>query len=190
VLGEACRQAAVWSHAMRHRVTIGVNVAAPQIADASFAAITEAVLDRHGLQPDQLILDVTEASLSMNPDAAARVVAALRATGVRVAVDDFGIGPSSISLLHEVGADIVKIDRSVIAHLDVDPHTVPFVRSLVRLADGLGMTVIAEGIERPEQLDQLLDLGCQLGQGHLLARPMDAVAVLETLVARGSASRP
>jgi EAL domain-containing protein (putative c-di-GMP-specific phosphodiesterase class I) len=148
------------------------------------------VLARHGLQPDQLVLDVTEESLSADLDTAAAVVAALRSTGVRVAVDDFGIGPSSISLLHAVGVDFVKIDRSVIAHLDTDPRTVPFVRSLVRLSETLDLQVIAEGVERPEQLDMLLDLGCRYGQGHLLARPMDAAKVLETLVARGSAARP
>ena len=188
-LSEACHQAATWSHAMRTPVSVGVNVAGPQIVDPSFVAIVDGVLGRHGVQPHQLVLDVTEASLSANPEAAARVVTALRATGVRVAVDDFGIGPSSISLLHEVGVDIVKIDRSVIGHLDTDAVTVPFVRSLVQLGESLGLQVIAEGIERPEQLDMLLDLGCRLGQGHLLARPMDAVAVLEALVARGSAAR-
>jgi EAL domain-containing protein (putative c-di-GMP-specific phosphodiesterase class I) len=93
-----------------------------------------------------------------------------------------------VSQLHAVGVDIVKIDGSVIDGLDIDPGQVQLVRSLVRLGQDLGLQVVAEGVERPEQLDALLDLGCRYGQGHLLARPMDPVAVLETLVTRGTAA--
>jgi diguanylate cyclase (GGDEF)-like protein len=185
---EACRQVAVWSHAVRRPLQVAVNIAGPQIRDAGLLVTVENALARHRLRPEQLVLDVTEASLYADLAAASQVVAELRRIGVRVALDDFGVGPSSVSQLHAVGVDIVKIDGSVIDGLDIDPGQVQLVRSLVRLGQDLGLQVVAEGVERPEQLDALLDLGCRYGQGHLLARPMDPVAVLETLVTRGAAA--
>jgi EAL domain-containing protein (putative c-di-GMP-specific phosphodiesterase class I) len=189
-LDEACRQVAVWSHALRRPLQVAVNVAGPQITDRQLIGTVERALDVHKLQPEQLVLDVTEASLLVDLDAASQVVAELRRMGVRLALDDFGVGPSSVSQLHAVHMDIVKIDGAVIDGLDVDPRQLQLVRTLLHVGEDLGLQVVAEGVERPEQLDVLLDLGCRFGQGHLLARPMDPAAVLEMLVTRSGARRP
>jgi EAL domain-containing protein (putative c-di-GMP-specific phosphodiesterase class I) len=99
-------------------------------------------------------------------------VADLRDVGVCIALDDFGVGFSSLSQLHAIELDIVKIDRSFIEQLDTDPRQVRFLRSLLRLGADLDLKVVAEGVERQAQLDLLRELGCRHVQGYLLARPM------------------
>jgi diguanylate cyclase (GGDEF)-like protein len=182
-LDEACRQLAEWSLTPdRQDLHVTVNVAPPQITDAAFVKRVADVLARHGVAPGRLVLEITESSLLADVEVARQVTAALRATGVRISLDDFGVGFSSLSQLHAIELDIVKIDRSFIDRLDTDPRQVRFLRSLLRLGADLGLEVIAEGVERRSQLELVRGLGCRLVQGYLLARPMPADRLPSALV--------
>ncbi|MCU1589685.1 MAG: Diguanylate cyclase/phosphodiesterase [Frankiales bacterium] len=171
-LDEACRRVAGWSRGHKQLLQISVNVSPPQITDPGFVATVTAVLARHRLRRGQLVLEITESSLLTDVVLARGVIAELRDAGVRIALDDFGVGFSSLSQLHAIELDIVKIDRSFIDQLDTDPRQVRFLRSLLRLGGDLGLQVVGEGVERQAQLDLLRELGCRLVQGYLLARPM------------------
>jgi diguanylate cyclase (GGDEF)-like protein len=181
-LDEACRQVAGWSRGRKRLLQVSVNVSPPQITDPGFVATVTAVLARHGLRRSQLVLEITESSLLTDVALARGVIAELRQAGVCIALDDFGVGFSSLSQLHAIELDIVKIDRSFIDRLDTDPRQVRFLRSLLRLGTDLEVQVVAEGVERQAQLDLLRDLGCSVAQGYLLARPMppsDVPAAIE-----------
>jgi EAL domain-containing protein (putative c-di-GMP-specific phosphodiesterase class I) len=152
--------------------------------DPSFVGTVTYVINRHGLRRTQLVLEITESSLLTDVDAARAVLAELRIAGVRIALDDFGVGFSSLSQLHAIELDVLKIDRSFIDRLDTDPRQVRFLRSLLRLGTDLGLRVVAEGVERQAQLDLLRELGCRLVQGYLLAHPMPPDQVPGILDAR------
>ncbi|MDT7548903.1 MAG: diguanylate cyclase [Actinomycetota bacterium] len=185
-LDEACRQLAVWSRTPgREQLQIAVNVAPAQVTDDAFVRRVADVLAKHDVAPGRLVLEITESSLLADVEVARRVTAALRATGVRISLDDFGVGFSSLSQLHAIELDIVKIDRSFIDRLDTDPRQVRFLGSLLRLGADLGLDVVAEGVERRRQLELVRELGCRLVQGYLLARPMPADRLPAALVAPG-----
>ena len=131
-----------------------------------------ALVADHGIEPDQIVLELTEQALAVDFETAVTVVADLRAGGVSVAVDDYGTGYSSLRYLHRFAADVVKIDRSFVAKLEGSAHTEKIVRSVVHMAEGLDLQSIAEGIETTAQLGLLRDLGCELGQGFLFSRPV------------------
>ena len=174
VLGEACRQVAGWSRGSTRLLQVSVNVSPAQITDPAFVGVVLDQVKRHGLRRGQLVLEITESSLLTEVTVAREVVSALRAGGVRIALDDFGVGYSSLSQLHAIELDILKIDRSFIDQIDEDSRQIRLLRSLLRLGADLGLQVVAEGVERPAQLDLLRELGCQLVQGDLLATPLDA----------------
>ena len=184
VLNEACRQVSTWSRGHEQMLQVSVNVSPPQITDPAFVGTVVDVLARHRLRRGQLVLEITESSLLTDVVRAREVIAQLREAGVRIALDDFGVGFSSLSQLHAIELDIVKIDRSFIEQLDSDPRQVRFLRSLLRLGGDLGLQVVAEGVERPAQLDLLQELGCRLVQGYLLARPMPAADVPDAISSR------
>jgi EAL domain-containing protein (putative c-di-GMP-specific phosphodiesterase class I) len=175
-----------WSRGQKQQLQlqVSVNVSPPQIIDPGFVSTVSDVIEKHRLRRGQLVLEITESSLLTDVAVARSVIAELRDAGVRIALDDFGVGFSSLSQLHAIELDVVKIDRSFIDRLDTDPRQVRFLRSLLRLGADLGLQVVAEGVERPKQLDLLRQLGCRLVQGYLVARPMWADAV------PGSIARP
>jgi diguanylate cyclase (GGDEF)-like protein len=189
-LDEACRQVAGWSRGRKRLLQVSVNVSPPQISDPGFVATVTAITARHRLRRSQLVLEITESSLLTDVVLARSVIAELRQAGVCVALDDFGVGFSSLSQLHAIELDIVKIDRSFIDRLDTDPRQVRFLRSLLRLGADLELQVVAEGVERPAQLDLLRDLGCSIAQGYLLARPMPPADVPATIDAVLVPARP
>jgi diguanylate cyclase (GGDEF)-like protein len=174
VLDEACARLAEWSPALKQFLQVGVNVSPAQMTDPGFVRTVTDVIARHRLRRGQLVLELTETAALADVAMARRIVEELRDEGVRVALDDFGVGFSSLSQLHAIELDIVKIDRSFIERLDTDPRQARLLRSLLRLGGDLGLSVIGEGVERQSQLDMLHDLGCGLVQGYLLARPMAA----------------
>jgi diguanylate cyclase (GGDEF)-like protein len=178
-LDEACWRVAHWSRGQKQQLQlqVSVNVSPPQIIDPGFVRTVSDVIEKHRLRRGQLVLEITESSLLTDVAVARSVIAELRDAGVRIALDDFGVGFSSLSQLHAIELDVVKIDRSFIDRLDTDPRQVRFLRSLLRLGADLGLQVVAEGVERPKQLDLLRQLGCRLVQGYLVARPMWADAV-------------
>jgi len=182
VLREACAQLARWrSEFPAHRMAVGINVSSRQLDEPGFAAGVHALVAQHGLDPAQLVLELTEQSLSLDFETAVEVVAELRAAGISVAVDDYGTGYSSLRYLHRFDADVVKIDRSFIAYLEDSLHTQKIVRSVMDMATSLDLQSIGEGIETFGQVALLRSLGCELGQGYLFSRPAPPQGIAELL---------
>jgi diguanylate cyclase (GGDEF)-like protein len=173
IVDEACRIAAGWAEAGGDPPAVSVNVSAEQLHSERFAARVAAALARHGLPAGRLVLEVTESTaLAADPETQ-RALADLRELGVALALDDFGTGYSSLSYLARLQVDLLKLDREFLAGIDESPAQARLVGAVIQLARTLGVPVIAEGIERPAQLDRLLELGGSLGQGFLLGRPME-----------------
>ncbi|HEX6023090.1 MAG TPA: GGDEF domain-containing phosphodiesterase, partial [Solirubrobacter sp.] len=165
VLRESCRQAAQWAGAPY----LSVNVASAQLEQPSFLTEVETALADGGLCADRLVLEVTESSLV--DDLEAERLQALRRLGVRLAIDDFGTGYSSLSYLRKFPMDVLKIDRSFTRDATEDSA---LLQAIVAMGESLGLVLVPEGIEEPEQADALRALGCRLGQGYLFGRPVPA----------------
>jgi diguanylate cyclase (GGDEF)-like protein/PAS domain S-box-containing protein len=176
VLHQACRQLREWQELdpAFADLTINVNVSGPDIAHAAFVPRVTRALMESGLQPRHLCLELTENILMSSLEAAVPKLAELQHLGVALAIDDFGTGYSSLSHLSSLPIDCLKIDRSFVNRLDTGDNEAAVVRSIVLLGSALGKSVVAEGIETELQLEQLRELGCRVGQGYLLARPMPA----------------
>ncbi|SEF78952.1 PAS domain S-box-containing protein/diguanylate cyclase (GGDEF) domain-containing protein [Thermomonospora echinospora] len=173
VLREACRQVARW-RAGSWDVGLSVNFTARQIAAPRFVESVAAALAETGLPPQALTLEVREEVLVEDVGQNVERLSALRDLGVRLAIDDFGTGYASLAYLGQLPVDVIKIDPSFVAGLGRDETLTLLTRTIVRLGHDLGLTVVAEGIERPEQLELLREMGCPRGQGFLVARPMAA----------------
>jgi EAL domain-containing protein (putative c-di-GMP-specific phosphodiesterase class I) len=153
---------------------VSVNVSAVQLRAAGFTGQVADVLARTGLAPDRLTLELTESVVVDDVAAVSEVFTALRTLGVRIAVDDFGTGFSSLASLAELPVDALKLDRSFIAAMG---EREALVAGVISLADRLGLPIVAEGIETAEQLAALRRLGCGYGQGYHLGRPAPLAAV-------------
>ncbi len=136
------------------------------------------------LAPTSLILEVTESVLVEDVERASAILARLRGAGIRIAIDDFGTGYSSLSYLRTLPVDIIKLDRSFVTGITASSTTSAVARSIVSLADALGLVVVAEGIETLTQLEELVQLRCGFGQGFLFSRPVSEGA-LEGIVKSG-----
>ncbi|HEV7524895.1 MAG TPA: EAL domain-containing protein [Acidimicrobiia bacterium] len=181
VLTEACRQAARWAQS-GHPTTICVNVAPERFALEGFVERVECALNVTGLDPAQLVVEITEWSILADVTAARHTLGALKALGVRVALDDFGTGYSSLSDIAALAVDELKIDTSFVAGLGSDRARTAIVRAIVGLGHALDIAVVAEGIESAAQAFALRALGCEFGQGFHFGRP----ASQPTLVSRTS----
>ncbi len=153
-------------------MSVSVNVSGRQLGDEDFVASVAQVLVGSGLSPDRLVLEMTESVLIRDVRSGLQMMTRLRAMGVRLAIDDFGTGYSSLSYLTRFPVDFLKIDRSFVAALAASDTDPTLVQTIVEMGRSLGLETIAEGIERPEQMDVLRALGTTMGQGFLLARPM------------------
>jgi diguanylate cyclase (GGDEF)-like protein len=162
---------------------ISVNVSVRQLDDPGFTALVGDVLRRTGLDPASLVLEVTESVLADPAGGAAAALETLRGLNVRVALDDFGTGYSSFGYLRQLPVDILKIDRSFVSGEHANRPGDLLLEAIVGLAQRLGLDVIPEGIEEPDQLARLQGLGCRIGQGFLLSRPMPAAAIGQLLAA-------
>ena len=164
---------------MRERgreLSMCVNVSPRQLASSEFAGVIEDALASSGLAPELLCLEITESAVMADPAAATAVLERLKAIGVRLAIDDFGIGYSSLSQLKALlPVDTIKIDKSFVDGVTEDGEDHAIVDAVLRLANRLGLATIAEGVETAEQVDALLELGCSLSQGFHFARPQSAV---------------
>lgn len=184
VLHRACARRMAWTGLVPDGFVMSVNVAPRQLQNPRFDRDVLAVLARTGLAPHLLELELTESTVLL-PDA--RTIEALhrlRAAGVRVAIDDFGMGHASLRYLREFPVDTVKIDRSLTkaSHGDINEH---IVRSIVDLARSLDITTVVEGVERHEQFVRFVELGCQVFQGYLFSRPVDAAQCLAVVAGWG-----
>jgi diguanylate cyclase (GGDEF)-like protein len=190
VLAQACRDAAAWNADGGGPLAVGVNVSAQQLArPVELVEQVVAALEGSGLSPSLLRLEITESMLVENHERSGEVLARLRGMGVRIALDDFGVGYSSLSYLHRMSVDAVKIDRSFVSGLPGDAASARIVEAVVGIARAFGMRVVAEGIETEEQLAAVKAAGCHGVQGFGLARPVpedELVAAVEGVVRRVS----
>jgi EAL domain-containing protein (putative c-di-GMP-specific phosphodiesterase class I) len=167
--------------------TTWVNLSAVQLSDRRVVDTVRRTLEATGLEPRRLGLEVTETAIVVEGASAERarsLLHELHQQGIGIALDDFGTGFSSLEHLRHFPIDIIKIDLSFIQGIEHDPKDAAIVANLVSLAHALGLVAIAEGIETTAQLDHLRELGCDLGQGFLLARPASADVVRELLSAQ------
>jgi diguanylate cyclase (GGDEF)-like protein len=160
-------------------IYVGVNLSAIQVARDDIAGMVSSALNASGLSGDRLTLELTESSIVQDPARATRVFDALKALDATVAMDDFGTGYSSLAYLQRLPIDVLKIDRSFVSGMMVDPDSVAIVRAVLSLADALGMSTTAEGIETVELATTLAALGCSSGQGFYFAKPLEAEAALD-----------
>jgi diguanylate cyclase (GGDEF)-like protein len=158
---------------------VGVNLSAIQVARDDIAGMVEAALRSSGLTGDRLTLELTESSIVQDPARATRVFDALKALDATVAMDDFGTGYSSLAYLQRLPIDVLKIDKSFVSGMMVDPDAVAIVRAVLSLAEALGMSTTAEGIETVELATTLATLGCASGQGYYFAKPLEPQSALE-----------
>ncbi|MFE4393909.1 putative bifunctional diguanylate cyclase/phosphodiesterase [Streptomyces sp. CB02056] len=182
VLERAAQEVAAWHAASsaartaagRPPLRVNVNVSARQFRDAGFVDVVRRALAATGIDPHTLVLELTESVLMRRDDRVHADMATLSGLGVGIAIDDFGTGYSSLSYLREFPISLLKIDKSFIDGLGHSPQQYALVEGITRIADTLGVQVIAEGIEHPDQRDLLAAMGCPLGQGYLFAHPMDS----------------
>ncbi|MEP7364239.1 MAG: EAL domain-containing protein [Acidobacteriota bacterium] len=179
-LEEACRQAARWA-AAGQRLRMAVNVSAVQFARPDFTQMVLEVVGYTGMDSGLLELELTESCLVGDAEMVRAQMAALRAAGVRLSLDDFGTGYSSLSCLHMLPLDALKIDRSFIRDLGTETANSRLVEAVVRLAQSLRLSVVAEGVENHMQLAALSDMGCEYVQGFLFEKPHSAESIEELL---------
>jgi len=181
-LTEATRQLARWTRNSGRPLRMAVNLSRRQLTSPDLTADVRRALADSGLPPDQLTLEVTENVLMDDPDRATLALGELRDLGITIAVDDFGTGYSSLSYLQRFPVDVLKIDRAFIEPMNrSEPASSALVSTIIGLADTMALDIVAEGIERPDQLERLLELGCPKGQGYLLSKPLDAARAEEFL---------
>ncbi len=184
---EACRQARAW-HLLFHTdppLTMTINVSPRQFAQSDLVADVKSDLDETKVDPRSVQLEITETMAMSDPNLTIRICSQLKDLGVRLSMDDFGTGHSSLSRLHSLPVDVLKIDRSFIRGIEHDGESREIAHLIVTLAHHLNLKVVAEGIETRSQLTYLQQFGCEFGQGYLFSRPVDHAA-LEKLLASAS----
>jgi EAL domain-containing protein (putative c-di-GMP-specific phosphodiesterase class I) len=182
VLRTVCQQLASWQREAVPVVRTAINLSVVQLEHQPICDMVRTMLRDAGLQPYQLALELTESTLMKNAKEFAGPLQRLRDDGVCIEIDDFGTGYSSLSYLKQLPVDTIKIDRGFIAHLETDRSDEQIVSAILALARGLGLHVIAEGVETPEQLVVLGKYGCEVAQGYYFSRPLPAQECRELLV--------
>jgi diguanylate cyclase (GGDEF)-like protein/PAS domain S-box-containing protein len=177
VLREACAQALTWPDDL----FLSVNLSTRQLQDPALVADVRAVLQETGFAPHRLELEITETAAMDDEHLAAERLAELKALGVRLAIDDFGVGYSSLGYLRRFDVDVLKLDRSFIQGITISGRELAFATSIVELSKLLGVQTVAEGVESAEQVRKLREIGCDLAQGYYFSRPLKVVAVREFL---------
>lgn len=174
VLREACRQVRAWRDAGLEPGAVAVNVSARQLGQPDFADRVAAIFKEERVDPDDIDLEITETAIMRDPDRAAAQLAQLAGNGVRIVLDDFGVGHSSLGYLKRLPISVLKMDRSFISDVIGNHDAAALARGIVRLTKALGIQVVAEGVETTEQADFLRTCGCDLAQGYLYSRPLPA----------------
>ncbi|WP_296247568.1 putative bifunctional diguanylate cyclase/phosphodiesterase [Pseudomonas sp. UBA4194] len=181
VINEACRQMAEWHGQGRGEWSIAVNLSTVQLAHSGLVEVVRTALHSNGLPAHCLTLEVTESTAMRDAEAALIVLDQLAALGVSISIDDFGTGYSSLLYLKRLPANELKIDRGFITELAQGNDDAAIVSAIVALGKTLGLRIVAEGVETAEQQEMLTDLGCNVLQGFLLGRPMEAQRMLDSL---------
>jgi diguanylate cyclase (GGDEF)-like protein len=191
ILDEACMQVCRWRRVdpSLDSLSASVNVSPRQLRDGRFVQDVAGSLERSGLDPTDLVLEITEGAVMVDVEVAIHRLHALRALGVSLAVDDFGTGHSSLALLRRLPVDIIKVDKMFVDHIAADPTSAHFLETIVRMAEILSLKVVVEGIESPAQAALIATFGNVLGQGYELGRPMGVTAIDSMLARQVSARR-
>jgi EAL domain-containing protein (putative c-di-GMP-specific phosphodiesterase class I) len=178
-LETACHQLGVWQqqNPAVEQLSVHVNVSSVQLVQPDFPALVRRAIGEGKIQPRQLVIELTESVLIEKLAIALPHLESLRDLGVRISIDDFGTGYSSFSVLHELPINEIKIDRSFVVRLGADDNGQEVVRAILGLGRTLDKTMIAEGIETEAQLQRLIEMNCEKGQGYLLGQPEPADAV-------------
>jgi EAL domain-containing protein (putative c-di-GMP-specific phosphodiesterase class I) len=189
-LQEACRQALTLQRARPRPgrpLTMAVNLSAKQLQEPELVRDLAEILRETGLEPGSLHVEITESVMMADTDFSVTRLKELKMLGVRLAVDDFGTGYSSLNYIRRFPIDVLKIDKSFIDGITDEGEVSALTEAILQLSKILRLHAVAEGIETREQLDRLLELNCELGQGYLFARPLERKAI-ESLVASGRSS--
>lgn len=174
VLEQSCLQLKRWSEKSPHELFMSVNVSGRQLDQPSVFDDFRSVVERTGVDPSRLKLEITESVVMDNPDQTEQLLHRLRGLKLNISVDDFGTGYSSLAYLHKFPIDTLKIDRSFISSMQEKQDNKEIVRVILALANSLSLEVVAEGVETQEELRVLRELGCGYAQGYLMARPLPA----------------
>jgi EAL domain-containing protein (putative c-di-GMP-specific phosphodiesterase class I) len=180
---QSCSQVKAWDQAGHARLRLAVNVSARQFRSPGFVESVERAVRSAEFEPGRLELELTEGVLVENRQEAADILNRLKALGVQIAVDDFGTGYSSLSYLSRLPIDCLKIDRSFVNRVHQPGHDAAIAQAVISLAHSLGLRVIAEGVETPEQLEFLRSHGCEQGQGYLFSAAVPPEAMVSFLAA-------
>ena len=182
ILREACQQAAAWGSG--DELSLSVNLSARQLSQPELPDVVRKAVAAAGIDPRRLALEITETALLENGEGPIARLRALKELGVQVVLDDFGAGYSSLTYLSRLPIDVLKLDRSFVARLGAEDggSSAVIVSAVVGMARTLGLTVVAEGVETPQQATRLSELGCELAQGFHFARPMAGLAFSELLL--------
>jgi EAL domain-containing protein (putative c-di-GMP-specific phosphodiesterase class I) len=186
VLRQALRTLAGWRNETggADDIFMSVNLSSKQFARVGLDKIVVKALERYGLPPSCLKLEITESAIMGNPESSLRILNQLRKAGVRFSIDDFGTGYSSLSQLQQLPVDTLKVDRTFIARMRTDPENMEIVKAVIALGRSLDLNIIAEGVEDPDQLCSLLNLSCDCVQGFYFHEPMSAASARDLLKQR------
>ncbi len=179
ILKRACQQLGQWQwqSPANRSLFMSVNLSGKQVAQPELVGQIREILEETNIDPKHLKLEITESAVMENAEMAARLLKRLKGLGVQLSIDDFGTGYSSLSYLHRFPVNTLKIDRSFVGRIGEAAENIEIVRTVISLAENMGMEVVAEGVETLSQLTQLRKLKCQYGQGYLFSRPVDADSV-------------
>ena len=170
-LSRACETLARWRREGRRAVPLSVNFSRLTVGEKNFVERVVGIVDRFGVPPELIEVEVTESARERSGDLLSRVAGDLQRRGFRVAIDDFGVENANFSLFVQFDFDVLKVDKSIVWNLGTEPRTLTVLKGLVALCSDLGIESVAEGIETPEQLDALCSVGCTRAQGYLVGRP-------------------
>jgi diguanylate cyclase (GGDEF)-like protein/PAS domain S-box-containing protein len=178
---EACRQVGTWQEQGPGILPVAVNLSSKQFQHKKLLRVLIETLDRYGIRPEALELEITESILMENPDKAAQLLRDIRELGVRIAIDDFGTGYSSLAYLKKFPVNTLKIDQAFITDIVRDRNDTAIVTSILSMAESLHLKVVAEGVETKEQLDLLKKMGCEEVQGYYFSKPLPPEGVADLL---------
>jgi EAL domain-containing protein (putative c-di-GMP-specific phosphodiesterase class I) len=183
VLEEACHQLNHWhrAHPRDEPLSIGVNLSPKQFTQPDLVDQIASAIQKSGIKPANLRIEITESAIIDKGKLATTILQNIRELGVQVYLDDFGTGYSSLSYLHGLPIDVIKIDRAFVSSMDTDDKNLRLVRTILTLAEIVGVRAEAEGISTAEQLRELRSLKCEQGQGYLFSAPITKEAVDEVL---------
>jgi EAL domain-containing protein (putative c-di-GMP-specific phosphodiesterase class I) len=180
----ACAQLKTWQTEFEELadISISVNISSRQFAQVGLFDTVKTILMETGLQPANLLLEITETAMIKNLRNTALILRELNFLGVRIALDDFGTGYSSLNYLHELPISVLKIDRSFVGRIDSESEGIEILKAIVALATSLKMETTAEGIETETQFEELQRIGCISGQGYYISKPLSAEDLGEYLM--------